>query len=55
MVCGGITKGGLSKSKVDPCRVCNLREKVNSVLCFQCGNLTHGRCAGMKRVTPKFS
>ena len=23
-------------------------------MCLQCGNLIHGRCAGMKRVTPKF-
>ena len=55
MVCGGITKDGMSKSKVDPCGVCCLREKTNSVLCIQCGKWIHGRCAGMKRVTPKFS
>ena len=55
IVCGSITKDGLSKSEVDPCGACNLRVKVNSVLCFQCGKFIHGRCAGMKRVTTKFS
>ena len=54
MVSGGITKDGMSKSKVDPCGVCSLRVKANSVLCFQCGKLIHGKCAGVKRVTPKF-
>ena len=29
MVCGGITKEGVSKSKVDPCGVCNLIVKAN--------------------------
>ena len=29
MVCGGITKDGLSKCKVDPCGVCSLRAKAN--------------------------
>ena len=54
MVSGGITKGGMSKSKVDPCEVCSLRVKVNSVLCLQCVKLIHGRCAGVKRVAPSF-
>ena len=27
MVCGGITKDGMSKSKVDPCGVCSLNSK----------------------------
>ena len=31
----GITKDGLSKSKVDPRGVCSLRVKANSVLCVQ--------------------
>ena len=31
MVCGGITKDGMSKRKVDPCVVCSLRVKANSV------------------------
>ena len=43
---------GMSKSKVDPCGVCSLRVKANSVLCLQCCTWIHGRCAGMKRVTP---
>ena len=54
MVCGSITKDGMSKSKVDPCRVCSLRVKANSVLCLLCGKWIHGRCTGMKSVTPKF-
>ena len=53
MVSGGITKDGMSKSKVDPCGACNLRVKANSVLCLQCGKWIHSRCAGMKKVTPK--
>ena len=55
MVSGGITKDGMSKSKVDPCGVCSLRVKVNSVLCLQCGKWIHGRCARGKMATPKFS
>ena len=34
MVCGGITKDGMSKSQVDPSGVCSLRVKANSVLHF---------------------
>ena len=48
MVSGGITKDGMSKM------VCSLRIKANSVLCVQCGKWIHGRCAGVKRVTPMF-
>ena len=29
IVSGGITKDGMSKSKVDPCGVCSLRGKTN--------------------------
>ena len=29
MVCGGITKDGMSKSKVDPCGICSLKVKAN--------------------------
>ena len=53
MVCSGITKDGISKSKVDQCGVCSLRGKANSVLCLQCGKWIHIRGAGVKRVTPK--
>ena len=45
---------GMSKSKFDPCKVCSLRVKANSILCFLCGKLIHGRCAGMKKVAPRF-
>ena len=55
MVCSGIIKEGVSKSKVDPCWVCSLRVKANSVLCLQCGKWIHGRCAGVKMVTQAFS
>ena len=37
MVSGSITQDGLSNGNVDPCRVCSLRVKANSVLCLQCG------------------
>ena len=37
MVCGGIKMDGMSKSKNDPCVVCSLRVKANSVLCLHCG------------------
>ena len=46
-VCGGITRHGMSKSRVDPCGVCSLRVMANSVLCVQCGKLVHGRYAGV--------
>ena len=51
VVSDGITKDGLSKSKVDPCGVCSLRVKANSDLC---GKWIHGRCARVKMVTAKF-
>ena len=54
MVSGVITKDGMSKCEVDTCEVCCLRVKTNSVLCVQCGEWIHGRCAGVKWVTPKF-
>ena len=55
MVSSGITLVGLSKSNVDPCGVCCMRVMANSVLCEQCGMWIHGRCAGVKSVTPEFS
>ena len=33
----------------------SLRVKANSVLCVQCGKWIHGRCDGVRKVTPKFS
>ena len=53
IVRGNITMDGLPKSKVDPCGVCSLRIKDNSVLCAHCGKWFHCRCAGVKKVTPK--
>ena len=41
MVNNGITQDGLSKSEVNPCRVCSLRVKANSVLCVLCGKWKH--------------
>ena len=35
MISSGITKDGMSKSNVDPCGVCRLNVKANSVLCIQ--------------------
>ena len=55
MVWGDITNDCMSKSKVDPCGVCSLRVKANSVLCLQCGKWNHGICAGVISVTPMFS
>ena len=55
MFSGGITKDDMSKSKGDPYGVSSLRVKANPGLCVQFGKWIHGRCAGMKRVTPKFS
>ena len=49
---GGTTKDDMSKSKGDPCGGCSLRVKANLILC---GKWIHGRCARVKRVTPKFS
>ena len=52
--CGGITKDGMSESKVDPCGGCSLRIKANSVLCLQCDKWINGRCDRVKMVTPKY-
>ena len=35
MVCGSITKDGMSEGKVDPCGFCSLGVKANSVLCTE--------------------
>ena len=55
MVSDGITKDGLSKSKVNSCGVCSLREKDKSYICAECDKLIHGRCARVKMVTAKLS
>ena len=51
MLCGGITKDGMSNSMIYPCGVCSLRVKVNSVLCVQCDKWIHSRYAGVRRLT----
>ena len=43
MVCGGITKDGMSKSKVDLCGACSSRAKANSALRAQCDEWIHCR------------
>ena len=43
----------VSVSKVDPCGICGKRVMANSVLCVKCGKWIHGRCAKVKRVTPR--
>ena len=55
MVNTSITQNGLSNSMVDPCGASSLRVKDDSVLCVQYGKWIHGRCAGLKSVTEKFS
>ena len=55
MVSDSIIQDDMSRNKVVPCGVCSMRVKTNPVLCLQCGNWIQGRCAGVKRVTPKFS
>ena len=42
VVSSSITQDGMSKIKVEPCGVCSLRVKANSVLCVQCGRWNHG-------------
>ena len=44
MVSGIMTKDGLSKTEVDPCGVCSLRVKANSILCVHCKRI-YGRCS----------
>ena len=55
MVSGCIKKDGLSKSKVDPYGIHDMRVKANSVLCVQCGEWVHGRCAGVEWMSQGFS
>ena len=46
-------EGEVSVSKVDPCGICGKRVIANSVLCVKCRKRIHGRCAKLKRVTPR--
>ena len=49
VVSAGVTKDGLSNSKVDLCEARIMRVKAISVLCVQCGKCVHGRFVRMKR------
>ena len=51
---GSITKEGMSKEKMIHVRLA-ARVKVASGWCLQCDKRIHGRCARVKRVTPKMS
>ena len=48
-------EGEVSESKIDPCGVCGKRVMTNSVVCTTCNKWIHGRCAKVKRVTPKLA
>ena len=48
-------EGELSKTKIDPCGVFGKRVMANLVLCTKCMRWTHGRCAKVKRVTPRLA
>ena len=54
MVCGSITKDGMSKSDIGPCGVCCLRVIVYSVVYLQCGKWIHCGCYGVKWMAPRF-
>ena len=43
----------VSVSKVGPYGICGRRVPENSVLCGKCRKWIHGRCAKVKRVTPR--
>ena len=45
MVGSGIMQNGLSKGEVDPCGVCSLKVRANSVLCVLCVRWIHCRRA----------
>ena len=46
-------EGEVTVSKIDPYGICGKRVMVNSVLCVKCGKWIHGKCAKVKRVTPR--
>ena len=46
-------EGEVFVSKVDPCGICGKRVMANSVLWVKCEKWLHGRCAKVKRVTPR--
>ena len=49
------SEGELFKSKVDLCGVCGKRVIASLALCSKCKNWVHGRCAKIKRVTPRLA
>ena len=55
MVSNCISQVGLSRGKIDPCGFCCMKVNDSSVLCGRHGKWIHGRCAGLKRLTPKIS
>ena len=46
-------EGEVTVSKRDPCGICGKRVMENSELFVKCGKWIHGRCAKVKRVTPR--
>ena len=46
-------EGEVSVSKVVPCGIRGKQVMANSVLCVKCGKWIQGRCAKVKRVTPR--
>ena len=52
MVVSG-AEGEVTVSKIDPCGICGKQVMVTSVLCLKCKKWIHGRCAKVKRVTPR--
>ena len=46
-------EGEVIVSKIDPCGICGKQVMVTSVLCVKCKKWIHGRCAKVKRVTPR--
>ena len=55
MDCNSILKDGLSKSRVDPCLVCSLRVKGDSVLCVHCRKMYPWYMYLSEKSGPKFS
>ena len=49
------TGGEILESKIDPCGMCGKRVKANSLQCEKCRKWIHGRCAKIRRVTPRLA
>ena len=54
IVSGGLTMDWLFRSVVCPCEICYSMVNGNSVLCVECCEWIHSRCAGVKTVTQGF-